>query len=578
MRQYYTGNSGSVFYDNIKLFDVSQWSIQAQSSIYESTALGDQASTYRYGRASYSGSLVVLASEQESADVEFVTEEIFRTSSSPQPLLHDLALVMKSGRNYSTVRCQVVFENASYENTPGSVVAVSISFKVNGLLTEYGWNKSRQFNIDTKAFALTLNQISFFYDAFYLETRNFSLQLRPIDFELNRLVLDAGSFALTLPVIDLVPSFLALATLDLTLDLKNLDLDIGYDIDLDTAAYTLDLKDQDYARSWVLNLDTGVFAITGNELWPPVFRAVIYTGNASTLSVTGAGFEPSLVWTKRRTGATGDHAVYDSVRGIEKYWEPNTGDAEVTNANSLTAFNADGFTLGNAAVSNTNNAEYVSWLWTALGAASSNTDGTITTQLAVNSSAGLAAFTYTGTGANATLGHGLGVTPDLVLIKNRNSGSTACLVGGPLLGTNGSLNLTTNGATNTNTTIYRGTSSTTISVGTQQNLNANTWTYVGYAIASIAGISKVASYTGTGATDQFVSCGFNPQYVLIKATSTTGNWLHYDTARGVTKELIHTTAVESTVDKITFGSGGFTVKANQNTNTSSVTYLYLAFR
>jgi hypothetical protein len=309
----------------------------------------------------------------------------------------------------------------------------------------------------------------------------------------------------------------------------------------------------------------------------PIFKVVTYTGNGSTLAVTGLGFQPSVVWTKRRSGATGDHVVYDSVRGATKYWRPSNTGAEVTSATTLTSFDSDGFSLGSSTVSNVSTAPYVAWCWSNIGSTSSNTDGTITTTVAKNNSTGVSVFTYTGNGTSgATLGHGLNEEPDLVIIKNIGAIGTAALVGSPLLAANNALNLFATSASSTNTANYQGYSSTTITLGSGSNVNSNTNTYVGYAFVSRTNKSKIDTYSGTGTTDNSITTGFTPSFVLIKSLSI-GDWMYFDSARGVTEQLIHTTAVATTVDKITFDASGFTVKANANTNTNAQTFLYMAF-
>jgi hypothetical protein len=150
-----------------------------------------------------------------------------------------------------------------------------------------------------------------------------------------------------------------------------------------------------------------------------VMDATLYTGTGASLSVTNAGaFKPDLVWVKGRSGAT-DHALYDSVRGTTKQIESNTTTAETTEAQGLTAFGTSGFTVGTLAQMNTSAATYVGWQWQAgQGSTSSNTSGSITSTVSVNTTAGFSVVTYTGTGANATVGHGLGVAPRLVIVKS----------------------------------------------------------------------------------------------------------------------------------------------------------------
>lgn len=263
------------------------------------------------------------------------------------------------------------------------------------------------------------------------------------------------------------------------------------------------------------------------------FDAKTRTGTGASFNVTGIGFSPDLVWSKGRSGAT-DHAIYDAVRGVQKQLESNTNSAESTEATGLTAFNADGFTGGALAQINTNAATYVDWLWKANGAGSSNTAGSITSTVSANATAGFSIVTWTGTGSNATVGHGLGVAPKLIFNKPRNAadnwptyhGSMTALDYVYLNNTNASASL----AAMWNSTAP---SSTVFSVGTNANINSAAQTMVSYCFAEIPGYSKFGSYTANSSADgPFVYCGFRPRWILLKATGTTGGyWELIDTAR-----------------------------------------------
>ena len=115
------------------------------------------------------------------------------------------------------------------------------------------------------------------------------------------------------------------------------------------------------------------------------FNTKLYTGNGSTQSITGVGFQPDLVWLKRRAG-TGNYNLYDAVRGATKYIESSSTAPEQTQSAGLTAFDSDGFTLGSNANMNGSSNTHVSWNWKAgTGQGSSNTDGSInTTYTSVN--------------------------------------------------------------------------------------------------------------------------------------------------------------------------------------------------
>ena len=148
------------------------------------------------------------------------------------------------------------------------------------------------------------------------------------------------------------------------------------------------------------------------------FSTLLYSGNSSARSLTGVGFAPSFVWIKERT-STSDHMLFDQPRGVQKYISSNLGNAEQTSAAMLTAFDSDGFSLGSGNDTNDNGQNYVSWNWKANGQGSSNTDGTInTTYTSADTTSGFSICKWTGSGANATIGHGLGVTPHTYWVKN----------------------------------------------------------------------------------------------------------------------------------------------------------------
>ena len=164
------------------------------------------------------------------------------------------------------------------------------------------------------------------------------------------------------------------------------------------------------------NLDTPSIADPTDH-----FNTVLYTGNGGTQSITGVGFAPDLFWNKNRTG-TYQHMLYNTISGATKYLSSGETDAEATDANSLTSFNSDGVTLGSSASSNATSVTSVGWNWKAGGAASSNSDGSITSSVSANTTAGFSIVKWTGTGSNATVGHGLSQAPELLI--NKSLGST----------------------------------------------------------------------------------------------------------------------------------------------------------
>ena len=259
------------------------------------------------------------------------------------------------------------------------------------------------------------------------------------------------------------------------------------------------------------------------------FNTVLYTGTGAALSVTGVGFQPDWTWIKGRSGAT-DHALYDAVRGVQEQLESNTTDAETTESTGLTAFGADGFSVGALSQLNTSTATYVAWNWKAGGTPASNTDGTITSTVSVNQKAGFSVVGYTGTGANATVGHGLGAVPSMVIVKNRDQADAWQVYHGANTANPETdyLVLNTTAATADAATRWNDTlpTSSVFSIGTGAEVNTSTEDYIAYCFTEVEGFSKFGSYTGNGSADgSFVYCGFRPAFVMMKRANSTGNWV-----------------------------------------------------
>jgi hypothetical protein len=251
--------------------------------------------------------------------------------------------------------------------------------------------------------------------------------------------------------------------------------------------------------------------------------------------VNSVSFQPDLVWIKSRTPGATNHALFDSVRGTTAYLSSNTTTTETTLAQSLTAFGADGFSLGtDTTLVNANANSYVAWQWKAGGAAVSNTQGTITSQVSANTTAGFSVVTYTGTGANATVGHGLGVAPKMVICRPRNAVGSWPIYHAALSSASQAvfLNLTDNAAGYPSAWNSTAPTSSVFSIGTLAAVNTNTQTQVAYCFAEIAGFSKFGSYTGNGSADgPFVFCGFRPRFVMIKRTDVSASWVMFDSSR-----------------------------------------------
>jgi hypothetical protein len=323
-----------------------------------------------------------------------------------------------------------------------------------------------------------------------------------------------------------------------------------------------------------------------------VMDATTYTGTGASLSVTNASaFKPDFVWVKGRSGAT-DHALYDSVRGTTKDLVSNSTAAETTQAQGLTAFGTGGFTVGTLAKMNTSAATYVGWQWQAgQGTNTTNTDGSITSTVSANTTAGFSVVTYTGTGANATVGHGLGVAPKMIIVKNRDAADAwqvyhAANTANPetdylVLNTTAS---TVDAATRWNDTLP---TSTVFSIGNGVEVNTNTEKYVAYCWSEIAGFSRFGSYTGNASTDgPFIYTGFRPKFVMIKCSSsaTNGVWLIKDTSRNLYNTAnanlyADQSLAEDTISTVNIDllSNGFKLRGTYAGINAAQTYIYMAF-
>ena len=320
----------------------------------------------------------------------------------------------------------------------------------------------------------------------------------------------------------------------------------------------------------------------------------LWTGTGATQSITGVGFNPDFLWIKSRSGSGYNHHVYDSVRGIDKFLRTNTTQSEFTVSplDQVTSLNADGFTLGSDSASpgalevNELNQTYVGWLWDAGTSTVSNTAGSITSQVRANVSAGFSVVTYTGTGANAIVGHGLGVAPGFIIIKNRNS-ATNWRVYHSALGNTKAIFLSTQGTSDTSSVYWNNTSptSTVFSIGSDDGVNGNGSGIVSYCFAPVAGYSSFGSYVGNGSSDgPMVWTGFRPRWILWKRSDSGSNsWVMIDAARNtynvVNNELYANLSIaEGVFTWADFLSNGFKLRsADSAGNSSGATYIYACF-
>jgi hypothetical protein len=203
-------------------------------------------------------------------------------------------------------------------------------------------------------------------------------------------------------------------------DIQNY-LNIGYKLGRDKSYLTKEysLKMSKLTQSYWDRKSSIMSYTNGLDKPSDYFNTVLYTGTGASNSVTGVGFQSDLLWFKNRSSAL-NHILFDSVRGIDKYFYVNLNEAEGTSATILTAVGSDGFTVGANDNVNENTKGIVSWNWLANGAGVSNTDGSITSTVSANTTSGFSIVSYTGNSVSATVGHGLGVEPKFIIIKHRN--------------------------------------------------------------------------------------------------------------------------------------------------------------
>jgi hypothetical protein len=329
-----------------------------------------------------------------------------------------------------------------------------------------------------------------------------------------------------------------------------------------------------------------------------LFDVKLYTGNGSTQTISGLGFSPDLVWIKKRNSQDfGSHQFVDQVRGETKYLFSDSTNSETTASDRLTSFSSDGFTLSTASQVNNNADTYVAWTWDAGSSTVTNTQGSITSSVRANATAGFSIVTYTGTGSNATVGHGLGVAPFMFIIKNRSTSSDWDVYHGslPSPATNRIVLQSTAAAIGAGgTSAWNSTSptSTVVSLGSSTSANANGNNHVMYCFAPVVGYSSFGSYTGNGSADgPFVYTGFRPRWIMLKHYSgsisdqSNAFWEIFDSARDPSNAAINRlqanlSNAESQLNPPAMDilSNGFKLKrTGDSLNNSGGNYIYIAF-
>ena len=317
------------------------------------------------------------------------------------------------------------------------------------------------------------------------------------------------------------------------------------------------------------------------------FNTKLYTGNGSTQSITGVGFQPDMCWWKMRSGVE-DHALGDAVRGATKIVKPNDTNAEATSSSYFTSFDSDGFTLGSDSKTNNNSSTYASWNWKANGAGVSNTDGSITSTVSANPTSGFSVVTYTGTNAIASVGHGLGVKPAMIIAKNLiTNGEDWAVYHKSLGGYQYYLKLNSDTAVLTATNRWNAEPDISVfNVGAVGETNGSGTNQIAYVFAEKKGFSKFGSYVGNGNADgTFVYTVFKPKFTIIKRTDIADDWTIWDSARNSYNGVNWTLEANGSGAEWNDGnfshdylSNGFKLRNSFiQTNVSGGTFIYMAF-
>jgi hypothetical protein len=347
------------------------------------------------------------------------------------------------------------------------------------------------------------------------------------------------------------------------------------------------------ARPFAYTAPSGFKALCTTNLPAPlvtkpntVMDVKLYTGTGATQNITGLAFSPDLVWAKVRN-TTGNHSLYDIVRGATQRLASSTTSAEATFTNSLTSFDSGGFSLGSNPDGDVNASgnTYVAWTWDAGSSTVTNTQGSITSSVRANTTAGFSIVKFnTGTSSPFTVGHGLGAKPALIIDKATGAGG-AWSVYHSALGATKFLRLNLTNAADTQTYPWNNTEPTsTVFTGGDLSWWGNSFDHICYCFTPVAGYSSFGSYTGNGSADgPFVYTGFRPRYFFIKRSDSTGDWRVYDAARSPYNTagndlLFNSSQADADIWPFDIVSNGFKARSSDTrVNASGATFIYAAF-
>ena len=314
------------------------------------------------------------------------------------------------------------------------------------------------------------------------------------------------------------------------------------------------------------------------------FNTKLWPGTGSSPNaLTGVGFKPDWTWIKSKS--TASHFLYDSIRGVSKYLLADDTGAEGTNG-YLSSFDTDGITLGSTSINvNASGTNYASWNWKANGTSSVNYSGTVDSTVSVNTTSGFSIVKFTGTGANGTVGHGLGVAPKVIIQKGLDA-SLNWKMYHSSLGAGAYINFDEAAGSASSTVTWNNTAPTSslFSVGSGNNNNSSQ-DYIAYCFAEKPGYSKIGSYTGNGNIDgPFAYTGFKPNFIMLKNTVDNGdNWTIYDSSRDPNNKsenllFANSNSTEADGNFMDILSNGFKQRNTSNGNNGSGDKLiYMAF-
>jgi len=327
----------------------------------------------------------------------------------------------------------------------------------------------------------------------------------------------------------------------------------------------------------------------------PLFGQIAYTGDgAAEHNISGLPFKPDLVWGKSRTQAY-SHQLFDSMRGAGLSLVSDTTAAQLSDLDTLLSFNEDGVTLGADVKLNTNAQKEILWCWNAGGELVPNLEGSIESSVMVNVQGGFSIVKYTGSGANATIGHGLDSAPEMIIVKGLTNVDNWLVYVKAVDATAPEdyyLLLNQTNARGLYAGLFWNSTAPTdsvFSVDATAAVNQNTVEFIAYCFHSVAGMSDFGSYTGTGVAGLEISCGFKVDWVLIRRTDGVADWLVFDVKSGGrennTSCLFANTSAAETVGRydVDFTDDGFIIQVDgaglhTQINANNGTYIYMAFK